>query len=136
MSSISQLENEGRDGIGENPCKDVNPYEQGEKARREYQEATKDVNWDQQVGGNHYRAVEGEQHWDRVARLQLDYFQGQITSYVERWKLKDGLQDLHKARHYLNKYIDLIETGVIVDPTAHKEAIEDARKQLLQALRT
>jgi Protein of unknwon function (DUF3310) len=61
---------------------------------------------DRQVGGSHYKTG-GEEHWDRVARLQLDYFQGQITKYVERWKKKNGLEDLHKARHFLDKYIEL-----------------------------
>lgn len=59
-----------------------------------------------QVGGSHYKTG-GEEHWDRVARLKLDYFQGQITKYVERWKLKNGVQDLEKARHFLDKYIEL-----------------------------
>ena len=61
---------------------------------------------DRQVGGDHYKTG-GEEHWDRVARLNLDYFQGQITKYVERaWK-KNGLQDLEKARHFLDKYIEI-----------------------------
>ena len=61
-----------------------------------------------QVGGGHYK-VGGEEHWDRVDRLGLDYFQGQITKYVERWKLKSGVEDLRKARHFLDKYIELNE---------------------------
>lgn len=61
-----------------------------------------------QVGGTHYKTG-GEEHWDRVARLGLDYFQGQITKYVERWKLKNGVEDLKKARHFLDKYIELAE---------------------------
>lgn len=61
-----------------------------------------------QVGGNHYKTG-GEEHWDRVQRLGLDYFQGQITKYVERWKKKNGIEDLKKARHFLDKYIELHE---------------------------
>ncbi len=61
---------------------------------------------ERQVGGTHY-ASDGEQHWDRVARLKLDYFQGQITKYVERWRKKNGVQDLEKARHFLDKYIEI-----------------------------
>lgn len=63
---------------------------------------------DQQIGGHHYK-VGGEEHWDRVHRLGLDYFQAQITKYVERWKKKNGVEDLRKARHFLDKYIELIE---------------------------
>lgn len=61
---------------------------------------------ERQVGGSHYKTG-GEEHWDRVARLGLDYFQGQITKYVERWKKKNGLEDLKKARHFLDKYIEI-----------------------------
>ena len=61
-----------------------------------------------QVGGTHYKQQDGkEEHWDRVARLGLDYFQAQITKYVERHKKKGGIEDLRKARHFLDKYIEL-----------------------------
>lgn len=58
-----------------------------------------------QVGGAHYRAK--IQHWDFAASHNFDYFQGQITKYVTRWKEKGGLQDLLKAQHFLEKYIEL-----------------------------
>lgn len=58
-----------------------------------------------QVGGSHYRS--DIQHWDYVVANDLDYFQGQITKYVTRWKKKNGLADLHKALHFLEKYIEL-----------------------------
>lgn len=68
---------------------------------------------DRQVGGSHYKQADGgEEHWDRVHRLGLDYFQAQITKYVERWKLKNGLPDLKKAHHVLEKYIELHEEDV------------------------
>ena len=60
---------------------------------------------DTQVGGKHYQSK--TQHWDIVAEHDLDYFQGCITKYIFRWKKKGGLQDLLKARHYLDKYIEL-----------------------------
>lgn len=59
-----------------------------------------------QVGGDHYKS-DGEDHWTRVHRLGLSYFQGQITKYVERCWKKNGLEDLKKARHFLDKYIEL-----------------------------
>lgn len=61
---------------------------------------------DRQVGGNHYKKG-GEEHWDRVARLGLDYFQAQVTKYVERCWEKLGIEDLEKALHFLEKYIKL-----------------------------
>lgn len=65
-----------------------------------------------QVGGEHY-GLSPYQHWDLVAQFDLDYFQGQITKYVMRWKKKNGLTDLQKAKHFLEKYIELVEGGSI-----------------------
>ena len=65
-----------------------------------------------QVGGDHYQK-QSIQHWDYVAANSLDYFQGQITKYVSRWKSKNGLEDLEKARHFLEKYIELVTAGVV-----------------------
>ena len=59
-----------------------------------------------QVAGSHY-ATGGMQHWDLVALFELDYYQGQITKYVMRWRKKNGIVDLEKAAHFLEKYIEL-----------------------------
>lgn len=67
-----------------------------------------------QVGGAHY-GLKGFQHWDMVALFKLDYFQGQITKYVMRWKNKNGLQDLQKAQHFLEKYIELENAKIITE---------------------
>lgn len=60
-----------------------------------------------QVAGTHYKDNSVIQHWDYAASHNFDYFQGQITKYVTRWKKKNGLQDLEKAQHFLQKYIEL-----------------------------
>lgn len=65
---------------------------------------------DTQVAGTHYRTA--IQHWDYVIANDMDYFQGQITKYVTRWKKKNGIQDLKKAQHFLAKYIEAVESGV------------------------
>jgi len=62
---------------------------------------------DRQVGGNHYSKHGKLQHWDVVHHFDLDYFQGVITKYLFRWKDKDGVKDLEKAMHFLEKYIEL-----------------------------
>lgn len=64
---------------------------------------------DIQIGGDHYKVPGQTEHWDFVWQHDLDYFQGQITKYVTRWKKKGGLRDLEKARHFLDKYIQLIQ---------------------------
>lgn len=63
---------------------------------------------DHQVGGNHYRKHNSEiQHWDYAELKHFDKWQYQITKYVERWKDKNGILDLQKARHFLDKYIEV-----------------------------
>jgi hypothetical protein len=66
---------------------------------------------DRQVGGAHYKSK--IQHWDYVLANELDYFQGQITKYVTRWRQKGGIQDLEKARHFLDKYIEAVRAGTV-----------------------
>ena len=62
---------------------------------------------DIQVAGGHYR-MDGEQHWDRQWKLHgRGYFVGCITKYVERYDKKNGIQDLEKAKHFLEKLIEL-----------------------------
>lgn len=61
-----------------------------------------------QVGGQHYKA-KTIQPWDFIAANDLGYFEGNIVKYVSRWRDKGGLDDLRKARHYLDKLIELEE---------------------------
>ena len=69
-----------------------------------------------QVAGSHYRS--DIQHWDFVVANQLDYFQGQITKYVVRWKKKNGVDDLLKAQHFLQKYIETVQADDGSAPTS------------------
>ena len=65
---------------------------------------------ERQVGGSHYKGTEVE-HWDIAWMFSFDYYQGQITKYVMRWRDKNGLEDLEKARHFLEKYIELVKAN-------------------------
>ena len=62
-----------------------------------------------QIGGNHYKSTEGgEEHWDRVNRLGLTYFQACATKYIERCYLKGKpIEDLEKAKHFIQKLIEI-----------------------------
>jgi hypothetical protein len=60
-----------------------------------------------QVGGSHYKKSGVLEHWDLVAIYNWDYFQARTIAYVMRWREKGGIQDLEKARHFLDKYIEL-----------------------------
>jgi len=61
---------------------------------------------DMQCGGTHY-TNKPIQPWDFIAANKLDYFEGNIIKYVSRWRTKGGIDDLRKARHYLDKLIEM-----------------------------
>jgi hypothetical protein len=78
-----------------------------------------------QIGGIHYKQGEGvEEHWDRAWRMKYDCFQYIITKWVERWRDKGGLEDLKKARHAIDKYIEVVEAEQAVTP-AHNTQFTD-----------
>jgi len=71
---------------------------------------------DRQVAGDHYPKT-GEQHWDMMWRLYREaWFVGNVTKYVTRYRKKNGVQDLEKAKHYLEKLIEL-ETAAAGEET-------------------
>lgn len=59
-----------------------------------------------QHGGDHYK-LKTIQPWDYIAKNNLGYFEGNVVKYVSRWREKNGVQDLLKARHYLDKLIEM-----------------------------
>lgn len=75
---------------------------------------------DKQVGGAHYGGG-AIQHWDMVAQHGLNYFQGQVTKYVMRAPLKNGKQDLEKARHFLDKYLEVYD---LLHPSAKTQYVD------------
>lgn len=60
---------------------------------------------DKQIAGSHYQKL--IQPWDYIAANGLDFFEGNIVKYVTRWRQKGGVEDLRKARHYLDKLIEM-----------------------------
>lgn len=52
-----------------------------------------------QVGGNHYTKYR-MQPVDAIRKMDLDFVKGNILKYLVRYKDKNGLEDLKKARHY------------------------------------
>ncbi len=64
---------------------------------------------DKQVGGEHYKSKNGLQHWDLVEMFNLGYLIGCATKYLFRWRNKNGVEDLRKAVHYIEKQIETEE---------------------------
>ena len=56
-------------------------------------------------GGSHYKAHKHET-WDVILDWGLGYLDGNAVKYLSRWRLKGGIEDLKKARHYIDKLIE------------------------------
>lgn len=48
-----------------------------------------------------------------IAANNLGYFEGNVIKYVCRYKLKNGVEDLNKAKHYLDMLIEKTLTGEV-----------------------
>ena len=46
---------------------------------------------------------------DYILDQQMDYMTATITKYISRWRFKDGVCDLKKARWFLDKLIEIEE---------------------------
>lgn len=46
------------------------------------------------------------QPWEIIERNGLDFFEGNVIKYVMRYKTKHGLEDLLKAKHYIEYLIN------------------------------
>lgn len=58
-----------------------------------------------QVGGSHYKDM-AIQPAKFAHANGLPYIEGCIVKYVCRWREKGGIQDLEKARHYIDLLIE------------------------------
>ena len=63
---------------------------------------------EEQIGGSHYKDCQ-IQPVEYIVRNGLDFLEGNIIKYVTRWKDKNGIEDLKKAKQYLDKLIELNE---------------------------
>lgn len=59
-----------------------------------------------QVGGEHYKSFT-IQPWDAILSWELGYLDGCAVKYISRWRKKGGVDDLKKARHFLDKLIEI-----------------------------
>jgi len=74
---------------------------------------------DIQVAGDHYRSP--AQHWDfAVTHYGVAYLTSQVTNYVARWRAKNGMEDLHKALHYLMKLEE-----VLANPDGNRVTLDE-----------
>jgi hypothetical protein len=48
--------------------------------------------------------------WDYIIDQDMNYLEGNIIKYVTRYKHKNGLEDLEKAKVYIDKLMDHIRS--------------------------
>lgn len=87
---------------------------------------------DMQVGGDHYKSKD-IQPWDAIdcwlsPEAGQGFYQGNVIKYIARYREKGGVEDLKKARHYLDRLIELTppqDLGAITEQ-ASESASESA----------
>lgn len=58
-----------------------------------------------QVAGSHYKELP-IQPVEYIYRNGIGFFEGNVIKYVTRWRDKGGIDDLEKAKHYLEMLIE------------------------------
>ena len=80
-----------------------------------FEDATNKKNADMVNHPDHYKAETGMEVIDVIEAFTFDLKgieatdTGNVIKYICRWKKKNGLEDLEKARWYLNRLIDLVK---------------------------
>lgn len=65
---------------------------------------------DTQVAGGHYKDLV-IQPVEYIHKNRIPFIEGSVIKYVTRWRGKGGVDDLRKARHFLDILIEM-ETEV------------------------
>jgi Protein of unknwon function (DUF3310) len=59
-----------------------------------------------QVGGDHYKKFK-IQPIEYIHGNNIPFIEGCIIKYISRWRDKDGIADLNKAKHFIDLLIEL-----------------------------
>ena len=65
---------------------------------------------DKQVGGDHYKNCT-IQPVVYIESNKLGFLMGNVVKYVTRYAVKSNVQDLEKAKHYIELQMQLLEEG-------------------------
>jgi hypothetical protein len=63
-----------------------------------------------QILGNHYKDLP-IQPVEYIHANNIGYMEGNVIKYVSRWRKKNGIADLEKAKHYIDLLIELETNG-------------------------
>jgi len=60
----------------------------------------------EQVGGDHYKSL-AIQPVEFIHRNGIGFCEGAAIKYLCRWRVKGGIADLRKARHFIDMLIEM-----------------------------
>lgn len=63
-----------------------------------------------QEGGDHYKDL-AIQPIEYIHANNLPFCEGSVIKYVTRWRAKNGIKDLEKAKHFIELLIELETRG-------------------------
>lgn len=69
----------------------------------------------EQIGGSHYKDMP-IQPVEFIHKNGIPYIEGSVIKYVSRWRKKGGVEDLKKARHFLDLLIEMEEVKETIGP--------------------
>lgn len=67
---------------------------------------------DTQVSGTHYKQM-AIQPVQFIHANDIGYCEGNVIKYVSRWKEKGGLEDLRKAKHYIELLLAMEDQALL-----------------------
>ena len=82
-----------------------------------------------QVGGSHYKVMK-IQPWDYIIANNLTWHEGEIVKYVTRWKSKNGVEDLLKAKSVIEHLI--LQTMGLEPESANQTPPKPAQKPVVE----
>lgn len=60
---------------------------------------------------SYYNGKGGISPFTVIDAFGLDFYEGNVVKYIIRWRKKDGLADLYKARTYIDEVITRAEAA-------------------------
>lgn len=64
--------------------------------------------FDKQEGGNHYKDM-AIQPLEYIHKNGIGFAEGCAIKYLTRWRAKNGVEDLKKAKHFIEMLIEMEE---------------------------
>ena len=61
---------------------------------------------EKQINGDHYKSLT-IQPVEYIHANSIPFLEGNVIKYVTRWRNKNGIADLEKAKHYIELLIEL-----------------------------